>query len=74
MAWPFMDRETQRALAEAGYSPLDEYVQEHGQPMPHAVPIRHDIFKFYEAIAKRESTTAAVVINDTLRKHVEGVA
>ena len=71
MVWQFMDRETQRALAEAGYSSLDEHVQEHGQPMPHAVPIRHDIFRFYEAIAKRESTTAAAVVNDVLRVQME---
>lgn len=36
--------------------------------MPHAVPIQHDIFAFYDAIAKREGTVTAVVINDTLRK------
>lgn len=37
---------------------------------PHAVPIAHDIFTFYAAIAKREGTTPRVVINDQLRKQM----
>lgn len=38
------------------------------EPAPHAIPIRHDIFVFYSAIAKREGSSPAAVINDQLRK------
>lgn len=43
------------------------------EPLPHSIPIKHDIFTFFESIAKRERTSAAVVINDVLRKYSEGV-
>lgn len=43
-------------------------IRDSNEPAPHAVPIRHDIFAFYAAIAKREASTVAAVINDQLRK------
>lgn len=38
------------------------------EPAPHAIPIRHDVFVFYKAIADREGGSVAAVINNVLRK------
>lgn len=40
--------------------------------LPYAVPVKPDIFEYYKQIAERERGTAADVINDVLRKHMEG--
>ena len=61
-----MSREEHRAAVEAGYASPAGYVER--DPLPHAVPIKHDIFTFFDAIAKREGTPAHVVINDELRR------
>lgn len=37
-----------------------------------AVQIKSDLYWFYEAIARRERGTTASVINDILRKNMEG--
>jgi len=59
------DRAAERAAVEAGYGELRSYVE---RSLPHAVPISHDVFAFYDKIAKREGGSVAAVINDTLRK------
>lgn len=35
---------------------------------PHTVPIRHSLYVYYLDIAKREKSSVAAVINDTLMK------
>lgn len=53
MTKPFITREQFRSAMDA---------------IPHAVPIKADVFAFYQDIAKREGATVAAVINDQLRK------
>lgn len=61
------DRAAHRAAVEAGYASLEGYIVRN-PPAPHAIPIQHDIFTRFKAIADHERTTAAAVINDALRK------
>lgn len=60
------DQAAHRAAVEAGYAPLKDYVG-----LPHAIPIRHDVFMHFKEIAERENApSVACVINDELRKRM----
>lgn len=37
-----------------------------------AVQVKSDLYWFYEAIARRERGSVAAIINDILRKNMEG--